>query len=82
MILATTKMELTPEQARLQQALRPHVLKAMNEESPYDMARDHLRYQKVRFMDPQDFVSLWQEADNDTHFDQLIDQLLTQPPTT
>lgn len=44
-------------------------------ESPVDIRRGHMRYEKLRKLNPREFKDLWEKALKGSHFDSLVDKL-------
>lgn len=71
--------DITMIDDKLQQRMRPLILKAMNEESGYDMAQNHLRYEALRKLTPQKYSELCVRCVlSDIHFDDAVDELILQ----
>ena len=71
---------MTPTQAKRQQQMRPLVLKTIDTESTYEMAKAFLRYQKLVSLTPEQRRSLAEmERMAGVSLDDQLDELILTP---
>ena len=71
---------MTPDQEKTQQLLRPFVLATMDTESPYEMAKAFLRYERIRRLTPEQILKLLTAVLSEENFDHLMDLLILDAP--
>ena len=69
---------LSPSTDKIQQKLRPLVLKTINTVGDYERAKGWLRYEVLRNMDIRRFTELVNRNVAGENFDEMVDQIIVE----
>jgi hypothetical protein len=71
---------MTPEANRIQQQLRPLVLKTIDDIGAYETAKGWLRYEAVRQLDIVQLALMHYRAEKGESWDDMIDEAIANTP--